>query len=350
MSKKKHMKNKVAYVKFGNNKVTIKDLTDQVNEMDKKFGIRLKHPDVWSEPEKYKEVICAKIEHNICRLLCIVNGIDEKEYLGSTDSVCIGMGYQEFTDLSYLDWYDDDTCYNTESLMFRCRFISFVLEKMIGKVNQITEREVKARFNVRHSVAENQILIMKDFYRDVIRFVLLMINTGNTYQNCILKITEHVTYGNKRFPYVELQSLLNSHILTLRKGMEKDVLSNSKFFEDDMSIFNILKISYMLSTGKTNLDCLPGFMYIENATVRHDLIKLIEALGIEVVKARKMTKMTPMFTAFMVSKPLVYTQYNEEINKNFALKMGFMALAYTKFVMNDKTINKFIDEMMKKGI
>ena len=106
----------------------------------------------------------------------------------------------------------------------------------------------------------------------------------------------------------------------------------------------------MLSTGKTNLDCIPGFMYIENATIKHDLIKLIEALGIEVVKARKMTKMTPMFTAFLVSKPLVYTQYNDEINRNFALKMGFMALAYTKFVLDDQSMNKFIDEMMKKGI
>ena len=132
--------------------------------------------------------------------------------------------------------------------------------------------------------------------------------------------------------------------------MTKDPFTNARFFDDDMSIFNILKISYMLSTGKTNLDCIPGFMYIENATIKHDLIKLIEALGIEVVKARKMTKMTPMFTAFLVSKPLVYTQYNDEINRNFALKMGFMALAYTKFVLDDQSMNKFIDEMMKKGI
>ena len=154
MSKKKgHMKKDCFYVKFGTEKVTIQDLTDQVNEMDKKFGIRLKHPDVWSEPEKYKKVICAKIEHNLCRILCIVNGIDEKEYLSGSDEVGIGMGYQEFTDLSYLDWYDDRTCYSTGSLMFRCRFISFVLEKMIGNVDLITEREVQTRYNARHSVS-----------------------------------------------------------------------------------------------------------------------------------------------------------------------------------------------------
>lgn len=358
MGKKKTKKKKLKIhngdnVKFGKNTVSIEELTKQVNEMDKEFGIHLKNPDIWSEPEKYREIIRDRIEMNICRILCIVNGIDETIFLyaeDEDDDIGVGVRYREFTDESYLDWYDDKTCYDTDSLMFRCRFISFVLEKMLGRIKTIAEREVKVRYNLKHSLYEKEIIVMRDIYEDIIRFTLLMINTGNVYENSILRMTEHVNYGYKRFDHRELQSILNSHVLTLRNGMERDKITFERFFDDDMGIFNILKISYMLSTGKTNVKCLPEFIYIENATVKHDLIKLIEALGEEVVKARKLCKMTPMFAAFLIAKPAVFTQYNKEIKKSYPLKMGFMALAYTKFVIDSKTMNKFINEMMKKGI
>ena len=85
MSKKKLKKHKnkktpKLYVNFGKSKFTVNDLNNQVNIMDKEYGCRLKHPEIWREPEHYKKSLMANAEMNFAAIACVVNGLDVKDY------------------------------------------------------------------------------------------------------------------------------------------------------------------------------------------------------------------------------------------------------------------------------
>ena len=94
---------------------------------------------------------------------------------------------------------------------------------------------------------------------------------------------------------------------------------------------------------------LPKFKHIENATVKHDLSKLIEALGDEIIYSTKCKKYNPMFKAFIEARPSIHSQFYKESKENDELRIGILALGFADFVMDDDTMSKFIKEMLKKG-
>lgn len=347
------------FVSFGEKKVSIEELTDEINKMDKAYGIKLKHPEIWREPDQYKQIVEANAEMAIAALMCTVNGIKIEDYFETDQSPChfgticrpIGVEHQDFTDESKLNWNDDKTCYDMKSIMFRCRFMTFTFMRFIGRLDKITEREARVRYKMKHSISEKQIMLMKSITEDCIRFAKLMVNPGNKYQNSILKMNEHISYSKKKCNHRELQTLLNGHIQNTRAAMKKDPFTKERFADDDMAIYQTLKIAYMLATGKTNVGCIPKFKYIENATVKHDLLKLIEALGEAIItNTTDMLSLSPMFNAFILARPKVWVEYGKECRDNLAVRMGCLALAYSKFVYDDRIMDRFIDKMMKRGI
>lgn len=342
------------YINICGKHIYVEDLVQSVNEFDKSFGLKLKHPDIWREPENFTEILFAKTDMNIGSLICILNGIDIEDYF-ETDTeigygtICkpISTDSEEFTALSVLNWDGDKTVYNTDSLIFRCRFISLVLSQLLGRTDKIVKREVKDNYK-KHSTSEREIMMTKKFINDVIRFVKIMIVSDAPYKNIILKMHEYISYGRKKYDHQELKKLLNGHILNTRSGIKKELLFK-RFMDDDLLIYNILKISFMLTTNHTNVDVVPKFKYIEGATVKHDLIKLIEELGVKIIKTGD-KKYAPMFRAFVEARPAVYTEYREEAKENYSIHIGLLAIAYTEFVFNDDDMSKFISEVMKKGI
>ena len=55
-----------------------------------------------------------------------------------------------------------------------------------------------------------------------------------------------------------------------------------------------------------------------------------------------------MFKAFIKARPKVFCEY-QNVNDDASMRMGVLALEYTKFVMNDKNVDKFIKAMLRKG-
>jgi len=351
MGKKKHAK---SFIKCGDKTICIDDLVESVNKYDKTYGIRLKHPDVWANPIQYLKITEAKAEQNIAALICLVNGVAVKDYVEFNDlddyEDASELMHIDFTEESLLDWNNQKTTYNDNSMIFRCRFITLVLMSMLGKVDKIIELEVnnKKKFYL-HSRDEQKILITKKLIEDCVRFVNVVSNTSISHQNIILRMHEHTSYTKKKVKHQSLRNLLNGHVLNTRHSMNIDPITK-RFAEDDMTIYNVLKISFMLATNSTDLKAIPNFKYIEHATVKHDLGKLIEELGREILIYSKGRKYGPMFKAYVDARPRVYTQFHKECNDNFAFRVGVLALKYTNFVCNDKTIKRFINEMLKKGI
>ena len=353
---KKNKKYSKSFIMVGINKVCIEDLVDAVNKADKAYGIRLKHPEIWSEPYNFVDIITAKANLNLAALICSVNGIPISKYF-DTDTetgygtICkpVDVNDSLFMYMSILEWNNKKDVYNTDSLIFRCRFLTLVMLEVIGRIDDIAYREFKEKYDYRHSKSEKRIVITRDIMNDIIRFILVLMNTKSSYKNIILLMNEHLSYTKKKVDHTELRNLINGHVLNTRKGMEENLFSE-RFLDDDLAIYNILKISYMLATNKTNVKVIPKFKHIEGATVKHDLIKLIEELGSQIIYNSKDRKYSPMFMSFIKARPSVWSQFYKEDKENYAIHIGLLSLAYTKFIFNDKNMDKFIDEMMKKGI
>lgn len=346
--------NKKAILKH-NTRIDINDLVSAVNKSDKKYGIKLKHPDIWSDPRTYREILEAKAELNLSAIICSINGVSINNYFQKDDSYESGFNYRPigvkqplFTSESILEWDDHKTKYKTNSLIFRCRYSTLVLSKLIGKISRVTSLECEKKYKYKHSKDERRILLTKNVASDALLFTKLLMNTESSYQNIILKIHEHISYTKKGVDHVKLRKMLNKHVLEIRSCMQKNIVTG-RFFTDDLAISHILNISYMLATNKTNIEELPKFKYIENATVEHDLIKLIEELGCVILDNGSGGKFSPMFRAFIESRPSISTEYHKESNENFMLRIGLLAIGYAGFVINDKVVDKFILKMMRKG-
>lgn len=354
-NKKKQKKFDKAFIKLADKQICIDDLIEAVNQCDKKYGIRLKHPEIWKDPSNYINILGANCDMLIASMICIINGIKIEDYFETDNetgygTICnpIGVSYPLFTNSSILNWDDFKTTYNTDSLIFRCRYITLVLSYLLGRVDKITYNEIEDKFKYKHSKDERRIILTKDIINDFRRFMLLLIQPDKSYKNIILKIHEHLSYGKNTLEQRNLRNNINLTVLNLRKGMEENLITG-RFLTDDLAIYNTINLAYMLATNKTNIKVMPKFKYIEGATVKHNLIKLIEELGLQIIRNTKDKKYNILFKAYIEARPSIWTQFYKEVEENYAIQIGILALGYTKFVLNDPEMDDFIEDMMKKG-
>ena len=254
---------------------------------------------------------------------------------------------------SLLEWDNHKQNYETDSLKFRCRLATCISTRLIGRMDKITKREAIERKGYKHSIDEAQIVITKEIQEDTMRLTRLLINPGNSFVNSFLKMNEHMFYSKRK---IRDRVKLRSRIKTLTKGITFGLKSNpftERLYSDDLAIHEILELSYLLSTSdlKGVKHAIPNFKYVENATVDHDLFRLIEVLAESILKNCKgdITKVSPMFKAFMNARPKIITSYYKEARDNVNIRMGLYALEMAKFCMDDKNTNKFVSKMMRKG-
>lgn len=335
-------------VKLKKEKIDTKELVKEVNKFDKQFGVKLKHPEIWSEPERFRPVFEAKAEINIAALICSLNGVNIDEYYDNSTIVLNGLRVnpngREFTEISNLNW-EREGKYKTSSLMFKARFLTCVLSSFLGRIEKISDRKADDK-HFKHSYDENRIIMTTEILDDITRIVKVM-SSGNNYGNIIMKVFHHLSYSKKKYNHEKLKKRLYAQVMDVKKNMKSSVF-NDKYMDDDLCINNILQISYILATGDYEGNHgTPNFREIEGATVKHDLIKLIEKLGKEIIK-RDGRKHSPMFRAFVNASPLIVTKYGKEAEK-LTVTMGIYAIEFTRFFMCDKDVSKFIDGMLRKG-
>lgn len=342
------------YKFIGDNKISMNELRKEVNKLDKKFGARLKEPEIWSDPERYIETYQAEAERNLKAIICTINGIDPSEFIKiDEDSVSIKdeiISDKNVTDLSFVDW-NSDLKMDVNSIAFRCKYVSLVLSEFIDNINKVVHRYVDINTMVHHSMAEKEILMTKEFINDCVKFAYIMMYPGLSYKNIIVKMIMWTTYLKKNIDHHEYNLYLVDHIKCSREFTHKDPISKIAVFDDDQSIYAILETSYMLVTNyiKDETRNIPKFKKVNGATREYDLIRLIEALGAAILESREPQKLSIHFKSFILSHPKILTEYYEETKENAAIKYGVYALGYLKFIYDDKIMSELIDEMLKKG-
>lgn len=327
----------------------IDDLVNEVNNLDKNIGIKLKKPDIFSEPDNYYQISLMRSELYLSKIITILNGIDPDDWFTSSDGYGTVSGpteinQYEFTSISNLDW-EKNNVYNTTSILFKCRFLTTYINNIksrLGKVNKNRYKTDKRKFGI----DEYSYFYLKNQINDIRSLVIIMMNDKKDYSNILLKNLFNSHYGKKKIKQKKLNTQIFAAVKELREGMTSNVLSEA-FMEDDMIIYTIMRLAYMISTNDTHLSYLPNFKYFEGATRKDDLVNLIEELGHQIITTSEYTKRPMMYESFFSASPLIMTNYTN-VNNNVSLSVGVRALAYVDFIMNDKKIHKFIECMINK--
>ena len=323
-------------------KQEINDLCREVNAFDKEFGIHLKKINPYGEPEMVFQAFVDSFKTFLYSVVCEINGITESVYLTKKKQVRT-FNDSEFTDLSILKW-DSNNTYDTNSYLYKCRFLTVFLIEYIEKIDRIALKKYDYLSMFKTGKFEHGYFYMKSIADDTRRFIKVVLS-GNSYSNIILKMNQNCSYiRTKKTDPKELNKYIREIRHELKTGLRYSLLKD-KDMPDDIAINSILQLAYLLCTGNTSLDDLPNFRYIEGADTSYELRGLTEALGSAIIENRKYEKRPILYLAYNRARPTIMSKY-KDINENWFISAGVRALEYTKFFCDDKYISKFIDKMI----
>lgn len=324
-------------------KEVMEDLRHEVNSFDKSFGIKLKHINPYGEPEMVFNQYVSAFQEFLLAVVNEINGITDEEYVSKKGHVK-EMKNADFSELSILEWEDDDY-YNPSSYMFKCRFLTIFIINYLTELEKIAIHKYDYLSKFKTGKYENGYFYMQKIAADTRRFINVMLS-GNPYGNILLQVHQNCSYMKvKKTDPTEINKYIREIRYELKHGLKENFFIK-KDMPEDIAIDSILKLTYLISTGNTDLDNLPRFRDIEGADTSYELRGLIEALGDAIMDERKYEKRPIMYKAFMNSSPEIMSRY-KDINENWFLSVGVRSLEYTKFFCNDKYISKFIDKMLQ---
>lgn len=381
--KKRRVNEKIIYphISMQGKGITVYDVRKNVEYMDKKFGLKLKDPNVWLDPESVVNIIESKANTNVIALMCGINGIDVKTFL-QIDGISAKDIYTKnrkveadrlFSGKAVIKWNSTDV-YGIRTLEFKARFVTLMLSKFAGRVGIIADNMLKEK-NVKHSYAENKIMLMKEIMQNITRFVYCVL-TQDSYKNILLLMERYLGYSRNKYKFMSKTDLYND-IIYLRHDAQislfgpnfkdvnvEDYVDDPEIVEsikydiahyngrgcpDDIIIEKVIRHAFVLATGSDNLKHVPKYRELEGATLDHDLIKVIEKLGIEILKNRKKGKYYPSFRAFLDARPQVYSGYHRQARENIAIAVGIMAIEHVDFLYNDNQMRKICKKMITPG-
>lgn len=322
----------------------IANLCSEVNSFDKDFGIKLKHINPYGEPEMVFKEFAENFKTFLYCVLCEINGISSETYINKDKSLK-EFKDSEFTDLSILEWDLDDS-YDTNSYLFKCRFLTVFLTEYIEKIDLIAIRKYDYLSRFKSGKYENGYFYLKRIADDTRRFISVVLS-GNSFSNILLKMNQNCSY--MRVKKTDPREL-NKYIYDIRHELQiglKESLFKEKEMPEDIAINSILQLAYLLCTGNTDLDELPNFKHIQGADTTYELRGLTEALGAAILENRKYEKRPILYLAYNKANPKIMSDY-DDINEDWFISIGVRALEYTKFFCGDKHITRFINKMLKK--
>ena len=342
MSKKdKELKLPKAYVidgyKISINK-TVKDLDKITGKHFKKSTKSLKK--IMSS-SKYKNSI-KKVRVNtevdvnklLIKALLKLNNINECLYFDEDDNLI--NPNEDFTDLSSLN-FDRHTSLDN-SLYFKKKYLTFVYlnalmhikecEKKIKKTKDDTkdDAKIKALRNYSVSLIKNTDRIMHKHPN--ISSVLSIPYSDTIIGNCKKE--------NKRKSLPEI----------IRKGFSKKDDKEFDFRQEGsegIGIWLIFNCALQITTGK-NLKYKYKPIHFADKTIYNDFSKEIKVLGHQVRKYKD--NLQKPFMWYLLSYPLILSNYSKAAKKDDDLYMGLLAMAFTSFYIGSKEVRKIVSHLI----
>lgn len=340
--------------KNSNNYIFIDDIVREVDTFDKSFGLRLKHPEIFYDNESYADEMNKYANSVLCTLFARLNNIDpdvmcvddpdDESYGDIADEETISYLISKY---SKLKWNIDGATYDVSSLIFKMRFMSCIILSLLNNVKKISKRVIKkGKGYYQHSMDEQMYLLIPEIISRIVNCTRLMIS-GAQYRNDLIVVMLYMAYIKKKTKQPKLVEYVEYDMIPLLENIKPDLFSGVVFADDDIAIHSILGCGFVWATNNHKYHkVLPNFKYVQGATLKHDLSKLVESLGSAIINE----KITDVYDAFITSDPKVRTEFANECARNRELTMGIYALEFVKFIFNDSNISKIVNSMTDKGL
>lgn len=273
--------------------------------------------------------------------VCVMNGIDPDDIGRNVDIfgvVTIKNHNNVFFDKSKVQWHEDEKkkAIISEKKSMRIRFLTYLFislnERLDEIIDAITDDKPKSSYRYDFDV-------LTDFEMSLDLMANAMFD-NREYSNELLRIitkVEHLASGVNHRKY---NKRLINVIFDLKDGLTKRPILDSVTnigvkIPDDLAIDGLIKIAFMLRTGSNTLSTLPRFEDIEGADLSYDLSGVVERLGHAVSK----------YDSSIIYDAWENADFNLP-NKRNDLSEGIKSLEFVKFVLDDKNISSFINEML----
>ena len=117
-----------------------------------------------------------------------------------------------------------------------------------------------------------------------------------------------------------------------------------------MVTYEILLISYILITGDLSFDRFINARKYNGLNIDEDISWLLYKYGKNLRKyiRHNKKKVNPLFKAYMAANPLVCS--NSIYGTNNDISLAYTALSFVGFMLNDKSINTYLDHIMNKKV
>ena len=309
-----------------------------VNEFDKNFSINIREPNELTEPAQVVDYLLYMSRDYIVHAIYYINQIKINEKLSMKEQLLFinSNDFYSSTIINFKDTYFHNT------YVFRLRFLHFFLCRFLFKIEKIMFSRRKI-LKSGLSKYEECYFELERIINDLILFVDIM-KSKKSYKNIILQMNQHCSFATiKKSNPIEISKYIQDITDELERGIPTN--KSSIKMSEDIAIDSIFKLAFLITSGTTNLDKLPKFKYIKDASTSFDLGLLIESLGDAIRRENQNHRVTILFKSYIQAKPAIYTKRNFDNNDD--LIMGIYALSYVKFFCNNKFIDKFIDKMIE---
>ena len=225
--------------------------------------------------------------------------------------------------------------------------MSCIILSLLNNVKKISKRVIKkGKGYYQHSMDEQMYLLIPEIISRIVNCTRLMIS-GAQYRNDLIVVMLYMAYIKKKTKQPKLVEYVEYDMIPLLENIKPDLFSGVVFADDDIAIHSILGCGFVWATNNHKYHkVLPNFKYVQGATLKHDLSKLVESLGSAIINE----KITDVYDAFITSDPKVRTEFSNECARNRELTMGVYALEFVKFIFNDSNISKIVNSMTDKGL
>ena len=299
--------------------------------------------------KKQKKHVDTNVNAGFIRLICILNGIDPKKYLMHVgmwnDGVC--MKDKDFINSSKLNWKSAKSLDITDKI-FRAKFATLVCDKLLGntkKFKNITLDRYKVKKKSKDLVAidENR----RAFYSCAVMVDDVLNNNTNWYDN--MRVVDNCCMSLCGGDVVDLRYFIEMLVSSARISSKRNPITGRSHNNTDI-LYDILKLGYISITNDVECtDCI-GLGKLKGCEIDMDLSEVLYKYGKKLKKHIKHNKKStnPLFIAFMEANPKIYS--NNRYAENPDITLACYILTYLKYIINDKTLNMYIDHIMNTNI
>lgn len=321
------------------------DLRKQINEYDRSYGLRLKHPencdfDLWYMDAKH--VFTEELMDNIHELNSIKINTHHDPKLFVSGAMNRGGSIEgDYIFQTSPLWNGARTMEPILSEVFKARFLTLLYSEMAKYLDDIVDMEFGhignsvTKSEQRYAILQGIIDATTNFHDAYIK---------NQYSlDASLRLVYYLSFRSKKKRNKVLE-LISEHMGIIY--MNQTWSGNN--LDDDVLMNDLAKIAYMAVTENPDIEnTTPTMLQID---IHDDRLvrKVLTGLGEDILFFKNRRKKHPhpfLYEAFLYARPSMPTRFTD-VSSNIRIRIAVRALYYLGFLANDSSMMKLIQKIV----